>query len=49
MLAFVKNWQIDEEIITELNYKVIYFIISINEAEIIESSLNSFYNTVKVD
>jgi len=49
MLTFVKNWQIDEEMTTESDYKVIYFIILINKAEIIKNSLNSFYNTVKAD
>ena len=49
MLAFVKNWQIDEEMTTESDYKVICFIISIKKAEMIESSLNSLYNTVKAD
>jgi len=34
---------------TESDYKVIYFIILINKAEIIKNSLNSFYNTVKAD
>ncbi len=49
MLTFVKNQQIDEEMTTDSDYKVIYFIISINEAEMIKSSLNSSYNTVKAD
>ena len=31
------------------DYEVIYFIISIKEAEMIKSSLNSLYNIVKVD
>jgi len=34
---------------TESDYEVIHFIISIKEAEMIESSLNSLYNTVKAD
>ena len=49
MLAFVKNWQIDEEMTIDSDYEVIYFIISINEAEMNKSSLNSLYNKVKVD
>ena len=49
MLAFVKNWQIDEEMTTESDYEVIYFIILTKETEMIKSSLNSFYNTVKAD
>jgi len=31
------------------DYEVIHFIISTKEAEMIESSLNSLYNTVKAD
>ncbi len=31
------------------DYKIIHFIILIKEAEMIKSSLNSLYNTVKVD
>ncbi len=49
MLAFVKNWQIDEEMTIDSDYEVIYFIISINEAEMIKTSLNSLYNKVKVE
>ncbi len=49
MLAFVKNWQIDEEMTTDLDYEVIHFIILINKAEMIKNSLNSSYNTVKAD
>ncbi len=49
MLIFVKKWQIDEEVNISSDYEVIYFIISIKEAEMIKSSLNSLYNTVKAD
>jgi len=49
MLTFVKNWQIDEEMTINSDYEVIHFIISINEAEMIKSLLNSLYNTVKAD
>ncbi len=49
MLAFVKNWQINEEMITDSDHEVIYFTILIQEAEMIENSLNSLYNIVKAD
>ncbi len=49
MLAFVKNWQIDEEITIDSDHEVIHFTISIKEAEMIKNSLNSLYNTVKAD
>jgi len=49
MLAFVKNWQIDEEMTTESDHEVIHFTISTKEAEMVESSLNSSYNTAKAD
>ena len=49
MLAFVNNWQIDEEMTTELDHEVICFTISTKEAEMVESSLNSPYNTAKAD
>ncbi len=41
MLVFVKNWQIDEEMTIDSDYKV--------EAEMIKSSLNSLYNMIKAD
>ncbi len=41
MLVFVKNWQIDEEMTIDSDYKV--------EAEMIRSSLNSLYNMIKAD
>jgi len=49
MHAFVKNWQIDKNMTTDLNHEVIQFTISVNEAEMIKSSLNSSYNTNKAD
>ncbi len=49
MLVFVKNWQIDEEMTTDSDHEVIHFTISIKEAEMIKSSFNSLYNTVKAD
>jgi len=49
MLAFVKNWQIDEEMTTGSDHEVIHFTISTKEAEMVESPLNPSYNTVKAD
>ena len=49
MLVFVKNWQIDEEMTTDSDHEVIHFTISIKEAEMIKSSFDSLYNTVKAD
>ncbi len=49
MLIFVKNWQIDEEMTIDSDYEVNNFIISIKEAKIIKSSLNSLYNVIKAD
>jgi len=44
----MKNWQIDE-IATDSDHEVIQFTISTKEAEMIESSLNASYNTVKAN
>ncbi len=49
MLIFVKNWKIDEEMTIDSDYEVNNFIISIKEAKIIKSSLNSLYNVIKAD
>jgi len=49
MLAFVKDWQINEEIAIGSDHEVIQFVISTKEAEMVESSLNPPYNTVKAD
>ncbi len=49
MLAFVKDWQINEEIAIGSDHEVIQFVISTKEAEMVESSLNPPYNTAKAD
>ena len=51
MCTFVRNWQIDENLATGSYHEVIMFDITdnIDESDLVDSPLNSAYNTNKAE